>query len=105
MRKLLLIVVTLSLATLAWAQAGNNLSDEQSGNDFYNQVLSAQVEQFAATNDAISPATQTSEPQASESELPGSMASSQENDWYNQHVMIQAEQNRRGKRAEVSSNF
>jgi hypothetical protein len=107
MRKLLLIAVTLALGTLAWAQADmNTANDEQTGNDFYNQVLSGHVDRFAAQNDAISPSAQMSEPQASENELPGSISSNEaQQDWYGQKVAAEADSNLRTEKAEIPGNL
>ena len=57
MRKLLLIVVTLSLGTFALAQmAGNNSDNSQAaGNDWYNQQLAANIQQFTLIAAATAP--------------------------------------------------
>ncbi len=95
MRKLLLIVVTLSLGAFALAQmAGNSGSDKMqgAGNDWYNQHLAAQVQQFQQ----IAAATESSAQRQSEGQsgaLPASMAANTGagNDWYNQRLAEQVQ--------------
>jgi len=85
MRKLLLLIVTLSLGTFALAQMGNSSSDAQgAGNDWYNQHLSAQVQEFTRIAAARAPSA-ISESQSGA--LPASMAANAgqgASDWYNQ---------------------
>ncbi len=84
MRKLLLIV-TLSLGTFALAQTSNSgIGMQSAGNDWYNQQLSAQVQQFQRIAAAIPSTTQ---PENQAGTLPGSIAANAGqagNDWYNQ---------------------
>lgn len=85
----LLLIATFTLGTFALAQAADN-SDKQSAGDWYNQQLSAQVQQFAQIAAAIAPeATATSE---SGTPPPASMASNANDDWYNQVLAREAEQ-------------
>jgi hypothetical protein len=109
MRKLLLIVVTLSLGTFALAQmAGNSGSDNMqgAGNDWYNQHLAAQVQQFQQ----IAAATGASTDRQLEDQsgaLPASMAANAGeqgagNDWYNQKLAGQVQEFTRIKAATAS---
>ena len=87
MRKLLLLIVTLSLGIFALAQTSNSGSgDMQSaGNDWYNQHLSSQVEQFDRIAAATTPSATL--PQNQAGTLPQSIAANAGqagNDWYNQ---------------------
>jgi hypothetical protein len=113
MQKLLLLatlfLATLSLGTLACAEMGEgNASDQQrNDNDWYSQTVALQAEHSSVVEDAISPvATEFAEPSALNEEQPGAMASNEgsENtghDWYGQQVAVQAELNRRLKKAEI----
>jgi hypothetical protein len=105
MRKLLLIV-TLSLGTLAWAQlAGNNMisSDQPlSSGGSYSQIVAAQAEQNILVNAAIAPSHTEFNAE------PGSMAANeaaQGGSWYSQKVAQQAELNLRIMKAETSNKF
>ena len=94
MRKILLIV-TLSLSAFALARTADNGDMQSSSNDWYNQHLSAQVQQFDQIAAAISPfATSQNGTQ------PGSMAANVGNsndDWYNQVLSREVEQSTRTK--------
>ena len=95
--------------------AGNNMitgeqvvfgpQEEAVPGDFYNRALSAQVGKYGVDNNAIAPsALEFAEPQTV-GELPGSMAANigerSESDWYQHKVAVQAELNRRAKKAET----
>ena len=107
----LLLIITLSLSTVAWAQlAGNNMiSGEQTSNhDFYNQTLAAQVNQYTLQNAVIAPSAKEFVEPAVSGEQPGAMAAnegSQHEDWYGQKVAVQAELNRRVMKAEAAKTF
>lgn len=93
MRKLLLIVVTLSLGTFALAQmAGNNSDNSQAaGNDWYNQQLAANIQQFTLIAAATAPSAQA---EGQSGALPESMAANvggQGNDWYNQRLAAEVQ--------------
>jgi competence protein ComGC len=97
MRKLLFLVVVLSLGTFASARTmGSDSSDMQStGNDWYNQNLSAQVQQFELIKAATAPSMTQAENQSGA--LPGSMAANAGSqgagsDWYNQVIAAQAQE-------------
>ncbi len=83
-----LLIATLSLGTVGFAQTtdnSNNVVPTQGAEDWYNQVLSAQVRQYGEIAAATAPST----PAANESSQPASMASNQGNsseDWYNQEL-------------------
>ncbi len=85
----LLLIATFTLGTFALAQAaGNNM--QSADNDWYNQHLSAQVQDFDRINAARAPeATAISE---SGTPLPSSMASNTSEDWYNQVLAKAVEQ-------------
>jgi hypothetical protein len=96
MRKLLLMVVVLSLGTFALAQAAGSDSSQVAGNDWYNQQLSANVQQFQRIAAATAPSL-TAQAEGQSGTLPASMAAhagSQEtgNDWYNQRLSTQVQE-------------
>jgi len=100
MRKLLLIV-TLSLGTFALAQtSGSNsgFGDMQgangANNDWYNQQLTAQVQQFERIAAATAPSMRAQLEEQSGA-LPASMAANvgaQGGDWYNQKLAAQVQE-------------
>src|ERR1017187_8404359 len=97
MRKLLFLVVVLSLGTFASARTmGSDSSDMQgAGNDWYNQNLSAQVQQFERIAAARAPSIKQADNQSGA--LPGSMAANAGSqgagsDWYNQVIAAQAQE-------------
>lgn len=92
MRKLLLIVVALSLGTFALGQmaGSNSVAGETQGNDWYNQHLAAQVQQYDRIAGATAASITTQESQSGA--LPASMAANAGatgNDWYNQRLAAQ----------------
>ncbi len=92
MRKVLLFA-TLLLGTLAWARTADNGAADMQGanNDWYNQQLAAQVQQFERIADAIAPTEATSEQGGAQ---PGSMAAASQaanEDWYNQKLAAQVD--------------
>lgn len=95
MRKLVLIVIaTLSLGTFALAQSMDNQGgNAQGASDWYNQKLSAQVQDFARIKAALAP-SETSFAQGGQQ--PGSMASNLGEganlDWYNQKLSEQVQE-------------
>ena len=98
MRKLLLVAMV-ALSTLAWAHGAKKTDQSRSGNDWYNKVLAAQVDQRVRLNQTISPAaTAFAEREPASFQQPGSMAARQGGrgeDWYDQKVKTQSEVNRR----------
>jgi hypothetical protein len=96
MRKLLLLMVTLSLGTFALAHTagGDSSFDKSQGasNDWYNQQLSAQVQQFSR----IAAAKPSAIPESQSEALPASMAANAgqgaSNDWYNQRLSAQVQE-------------
>ncbi len=98
----LILIATLSLGTCAWAQAvGSNM--QSADNDWYNQHLSAQVQEFNRIAAATAPAIAINE-----STQPASMASNQGSqageDWYNQvHARAVVQFNRVGAAAAPST--
>jgi hypothetical protein len=107
MRKLLILVATLSLGTLGWAQlAGNNMisSDQPLSNgSSYSQIVATQAVQNGLINAAVAPSAKAVlESGNFNGEQPGSMAANeaaQSGNWYNQRVEHQAELNSRIMRA------
>jgi hypothetical protein len=95
MRKLLILIVTLSLGTFALGQTmGSNAGDMQgAGNDWYNQQLAAQVHQFQQIAAATSADRQL---EGQTNTLPASMAANAGdqagNDWYNQRLAGQVQE-------------
>jgi hypothetical protein len=81
----LLLIATFTLGTFALAQAEDIQGNSQSANnDWYNQHLSAQVQQFEQVNQAVA-----AELAIDQSAKPPSMASDSgsqnaSDDWYNQ---------------------
>lgn len=97
MRKLLLVAMV-ALSTLAWAHGAKKTDQSRSGNDWYNQMLAAQVDQRVRLNQTISPAaTAFAERGPAPSGTPPAMAgrAGAQDDFYNQKVQIQSEVNRR----------
>lgn len=94
----LLLIATFTLGTFALAQAGDNQGAMQSASDdWYNQQLSAQVQQFEHVNQAVA-----SELAINQSAQPQSMASNigsqnANNDWYNQVLSKEVELSARQK--------
>jgi len=107
MRKLLLIT-TLSVGALAWSQAAaSDMGNSQSsGDDFYNQTIAAQAQQYSLDNAANS-AFVAAESGSWNGTQPGSMASNtgaqSTEDFYNQTVAAQAQQYRLGKAANAAA--
>lgn len=116
MRKLLLIAA-LAVATAAWAQNSSMQQDQQSdqnfnrsqqstqgfseqrgGEDWYNRVLGAQVDQLARINETVAP-SQTAfleQPENLNGGQPSAIASNAGGqDWYGQKVAAEAEMNGR----------
>jgi len=79
-------------------------SQQRGGDDWYNRVLSAAVDDLARTNETIAP-SQTAfleQPELFNTAQPGAIASnagSSNNDWYNQKVAAEAEFDRRAESA------
>jgi hypothetical protein len=97
----LLLIATLSLATVAWAQPmADNWSNKQSEDqDFYNQKVSQQADLNSRFIDASRLSASIQSEGWSGSEQPGSMASDTgsprtSDDFYNQNVAAQANVNR-----------
>jgi outer membrane murein-binding lipoprotein Lpp len=86
MRKLLLLIVTLSLGTFALAQPAGGDSDKSQGasNDWYNQQLSAQVQQFSRDAAAMAPTISESQSEALPASIAANAGQGAGNDWYNQ---------------------
>src|ERR1700687_2670689 len=102
MRKLLLIG-TLTFATLAWVQAAaSDLGDSQrGGDDLYNQTIASQAHQYRL-DVAANSAFEASESGNWSGTLPGSMAAEEQNtgdDLYNQRIAAQSQQYRLGEAA------
>jgi hypothetical protein len=101
MRKLLLIAL-LAFGTVAWAQANfdhsqqmnQGFSDQRGGEDWYNRVLGAQVDQAARINQTLAP-SQTASLEQENFAQPGAIAANAGTDWYNQKVAAEAEMNGR----------
>lgn len=92
MRKVLLFA-TLLLGTLAWARTADNGAADMQGanNDWYNQQLAAQVQQYDRIAAAIAPTSTFDQGGAQ----PGSMAAAAQAsnaDWYNQQLAAQVDQ-------------
>jgi len=99
MRKLLLIAA-LAVTTAAWAQNFNQgFSEQRGGDDWYNSVLAAQVDQFARINETIAPSQTASLEQPENGAQPSAIASNAGSDWYGQKVAAEAEMNARSEAA------
>ena len=93
-------------------QLAKDTFSQSSGNDFYNGVLAAKVDEEIADNNAVASSANFAELQPM-SEVPSSMAASVgadagalgETDWYDRVVATQAELNRRIKQSELPSTF